>query len=149
MFHDPRHPGDPAASKHPLAAMSRFTLTETEIGNGCREIKVEGELDLSVSDQLQHAIDACLSDQILISLESCQFIDSAGLAVLVRAHRDAGSRVVAHSPSAQVLRVLEITGLTADGLVFPDREQALSQSPGLSAHNSGPCGASRGHEAGR
>lgn len=115
--------------------MSRFKLTETEIGDGCREIRVEGELDLAVSGQLQQAINGCQSDQILINLEACQFIDSTGIATIVRAHRSENSRVVVHSPCDQVLRVLEVTGLIADGLVFADREQALSTLVRPSAHN--------------
>lgn len=128
MFHDRRHSGDLASDSKDLAratAMSRFGLTETEIGDGCREIKVEGELDLTVSDQLQRAILDCRSDRILINLESCQFIDSTGIALIVKAHRGDDSRVVVHSPRDQVLRVLEITGLAGNGVVFADREQAL------------------------
>jgi anti-anti-sigma factor len=80
----------------------------------------------TVSDQLQEAIAGCEAEQILIGLEACQFIDSTGIAVIFRAHRSEDSRVLVHSPRDQVLRVLEVTGLTADGLVFADREQALS-----------------------
>jgi anti-anti-sigma factor len=106
--------------------VSRFKLTETEIDEGCREIGVEGELDLAVSDQLQQAILGCQGDRILVSLESCQFIDSSGIAVILRAHRGGDSPIVVHSPRDQVLRVLEVTGLTGNGLVFADREQALA-----------------------
>jgi stage II sporulation protein AA (anti-sigma F factor antagonist) len=104
--------------------VSRFALTEAQIDDGCREIQVEGELDLAVAAQLQEAIDRCQSDRILIGLESCQFIDSSGIAVILNAHR--GGRVLVHSPCSQVHRVLTLTGLTANGLVFDDREQALS-----------------------
>jgi anti-anti-sigma factor len=129
MFHDQRHNGDLASVSKDIAGaatISRFTLTEVEVEGGCREIRIEGELDLAVSDQLQEAIAGCLSARILISLESCQFIDSTGIATIINAHRSDDLRVVAHSPRDQVLRVLEVTGLTADGLVFADREQALA-----------------------
>lgn len=102
-----------------------FQITETEIEDGCREIAVDGELDLAVSDRLQQAIAGCKADRILVSLEECRFIDSTGIALLLRAHRSENSRVVVHSPSGQVLRILEVTGLTGNGLVFADREQAL------------------------
>jgi anti-anti-sigma factor len=128
MFHDQRPGGDPAltsADRAGVAAVNRFKLTETEIGNGCREIAVEGELDLAVSDRLQEAIAGCRDDRILISLEGCQFIDSTAIAVILRAHSGEGSRVVVHSAHSQVLRVLEVTGLIGNGLVFADREQAL------------------------
>jgi anti-anti-sigma factor len=129
MFHGQRPSGDPAPTSASLAGVaqpSRFRLIETEIADGCREIAVEGELDLAVSGQLKQAIEACPSDQILINLEACQFIDSTGIFLIVRAHRDGKPRVVVHSPRSQVLRLLEVTGLTGDGLVFPDRAQALS-----------------------
>lgn len=129
MSHDQRRSGDlassPAGSVR-AGMMSRFALTEVEIDEGCREIQVEGELDLAVAAQLQEAIDRCQSDRILIGLESCQFIDSSGIAVILNAHRSAGARVLVHSPRAQVHRVLDLTGLTGNGLVFADRGQALS-----------------------
>lgn len=106
--------------------MRRFNLTETVVEDGCREIEVEGELDLAVADRLQQAIADCRGDQILISLESCQFIDSTGIAVILEANSGNEARVVLHSPGGQVLRVLELTGLTSNGLVFADREEALS-----------------------
>ena len=125
--------GDSASISAGLAGAldtSRFGLTETEIGDGCREIVVRGELDLAVADQLEKAIRDCRGEQILISLESCRFIDSTGIAMIVKAHRRNDPRVVVHSPRDQVLRVLEVTGLTGNGLVFDNREQALSVTAG-------------------
>lgn len=103
-----------------------FKLTESVLEGGCREIEIEGELDLAVADRLQQALADGRGDRILIDLASCQFIDSTGIAAILHANRGDKSRVVLHSPRDQVLRVLEVTGLTADGLVFADREQALS-----------------------
>ena len=130
MFHEQRQNGDLAPDPETLegaaAAMRRFKLTEAVIEDGCREIEIEGELDLAVADQLQRAIAGCRGDQILISLKSCQFIDSTGIAVILNANGGDSSRIVLHSPCGQVLRLLEVTGLTSNGLVFGDREQALS-----------------------
>jgi anti-anti-sigma factor len=106
--------------------MHPFKLTESEVADGCREIEIEGELDLAVADRLKDALAGSEGDDILISLERCQFIDSTGIALIVDAHRRGDSRIVLHSPCDQVLRVLEVTGLTSNGLVFADREQALS-----------------------
>jgi anti-anti-sigma factor len=109
--------------------MSAFTVSVREIAPACSEILIEGELDLAVADQLQEAIARCHGRQTLISLECCEFIDSTGIAVIVRAHRewanDGGGRLVVHSPSDQVLRILDLTGLTGVGLVFESREAAL------------------------
>jgi anti-anti-sigma factor len=109
--------------------MGIVRLTERWPAAGVAEIEVEGELDLSVADQLQEAIDRAESAATLIDLARCSFIDSTGIAVILRAHRrrdEGGAQVVLHSPSEQVLRVLMVTGLTDNGLAFADRDAALA-----------------------
>jgi stage II sporulation protein AA (anti-sigma F factor antagonist) len=111
--------------------MQSFHLSEREISSDCREIRVEGELDLAVAGRLEEAIARCRGKETLIDLAGCEFIDSTGIAVIVRAGRerarDGGGRLVVHSPTDQVLRVLEITGLTDIGLVFASRDEALGE----------------------
>ncbi len=111
--------------------MQSFKLIETVLEDGRAEIEVQGELDLGVADQLREAIERVEGEQVLISLASCEFIDSTGIAVLVLASKADGRKLVVHSPSAQVLRVLHITGLTGNGLVFEGREEALSACAGV------------------
>jgi anti-anti-sigma factor len=106
--------------------MKSFELIETVLEDGGTEIKVQGELDLAVADQLSDAIERREGERILINLASCEFIDSTGIAVILHASRADGRKLVVHSPSGQVLRVLELTGLTGNGLVFEHREAALS-----------------------
>lgn len=111
--------------------MQIFRLTEVPSVDGERELRVEGELDLAVASQLQNALDGIEAKRVLVDLASCEFIDSTGMAVIVRADqraRENGGRVAIHSPSAQVLRVLTLSGLTENGLVFEDRDQALSET---------------------
>jgi stage II sporulation protein AA (anti-sigma F factor antagonist) len=114
--------------------MQPFKLTATELGPGSFEILVEGELDLAVADQLQEALDRARPEygQILIGLEGCGFIDSTGIAVIVRAHRQAieeGGRVAIYAPTDQVQRILAVTGLTENGLAFETRAAALAAAP--------------------
>lgn len=92
---------------------------------------MEGELDLAVAEQLEEALvrsgAECL--EIVIDLKRCEFIDSTGIAAIVHAHKrlaEQGGRLVVYAPCAQVLRVLSVTGLTANGLVFENVEEALS-----------------------
>jgi stage II sporulation protein AA (anti-sigma F factor antagonist) len=102
-------------------------LTERLLADGTTEIEIDGEVDLSVADQLQRAIDEAGPGSTLIDLARCTFIDSTGIAVILRAHRlreEGGGRLVVHSSSRQVLRVLTVTGLTGNGLVFVDRDEA-------------------------
>jgi anti-anti-sigma factor len=111
--------------------MSHFRVGEREVDQGCREIRVEGELDLAVAGQLEDAIAGCGDKHTLIDLGECEFIDSTGIAVIVRAYReraaDGRGRIAVHSASDQVLRVLTITGLTEVGLVFESRDAALAE----------------------
>jgi anti-sigma B factor antagonist len=111
--------------------MRAFRLIELDRGAGCRELLVEGELDLAVADQLQEALDRAGEEyaRVLISLENCEFIDSTGIAVIVAAYNrlaKEGRRIALYGASSQVLRVLSITGLAANGLVFESADQALS-----------------------
>ena len=106
--------------------MQSFKLIETVLEDGGTEIEIHGELDLAVADQLRRAIERADGEQLLISLASCEFIDSTGIAVIVRASQADGRKLVVHSPSAQALRILEVTGLMGNGLVFEDRREALS-----------------------
>ena len=65
----------------------------------------------------------------MIDLPHCTFIDSTGIAVILRANqsRDGdGARIVLHSPTAQVLRVFQLIGLADDGLLFVDRDEAIA-----------------------
>ncbi|HEY5332370.1 MAG TPA: STAS domain-containing protein [Solirubrobacterales bacterium] len=117
----------------PILKLSERRLTPEAV-----EIVVDGELDLAVASRLQQAIDESGSGSTLIHLARRTFIDSTGIAVVLRARRlhgqEGGGRMVVHSPSVQVLRVLKITGLTENGLVFPDRDEALATIAALEAH---------------
>ncbi|HSC20396.1 MAG TPA: STAS domain-containing protein [Solirubrobacterales bacterium] len=111
--------------------MQRFKVSERELENGARDIQVEGDLDLAVAGQLDEVLGkACEQcERVLVGLEGCAFIDSSGIAVILRAHnrmQGKGNRLVVYGPTAQVLRVLSMTGLTSNGLVFDSAEQALS-----------------------
>jgi anti-anti-sigma factor len=111
--------------------MQRFNVTERLLQPGCRDVQVEGELDLAVAGQLDEILVAAAEQcsQVLVGLERCAFIDSSGIAVLLRAHNrmaEEGNRLAVYSPADQVLRVLSMTGLTVNGLVFDSVEEALS-----------------------
>lgn len=115
-----------------MSQASLFTLSEWDPRPGCREIKVHGELDLAVAEQLQAALKRAAAEcgEILVGLESCEFIDSTGIATIVHAHNqlaEQGGRVVVYGACDQVLRVLSVTGLTANGLVVGSVEEALGQ----------------------
>jgi anti-anti-sigma factor len=109
-----------------------FALDERDVRRGCREIRVQGELDLAVAPELEKAIErAAECDQVVISLEECEFLDSTGIAVIVHAHQEresGGRRLVVCAPDGQVRRVLDLTGVSRNGLVFENAAAALAEA---------------------
>lgn len=111
-----------------------FTLSEKNIWPGYREIEVEGELDLAVSERLRAAIDRATEERhhVLVNLSRCGFIDASALTVLVEGHqglREHGRQLLLYGVQGQVRRLLSITGVTETGLMAtsatPDAPPAL------------------------
>jgi anti-anti-sigma factor len=112
-----------------------FGISEVDLDAGPREVRVEGELDLSVADQLRQRLDAAVNEdvEVLVCLERCDFIDSTGIAAIVFAHQQLasrGRRLFICGPSRQVSRILTITGLNHVGLVYASAEKALAEGFG-------------------
>ncbi len=111
--------------------MQRFKVSARDLRPGTRDVQIEGELDLAVADQLDEVLATAVEEcsQVLVGLERCAFIDSSGIAVILRAHnrmQEDGNRLVVYAPTDQVLRVLSMTGLTDNSLVFASAEEALA-----------------------
>jgi len=117
------HPGPRSSDPSDHKAL-RFRLVACSTDDGVRELKVDGELDLAVVDRFKEAIDAAGGGPVLVDLSGCTFLDSTGLAVVLLARRE-GARVVLHSPSVPVRRILSLVGLTGEGVVFEDRDEAI------------------------
>jgi anti-anti-sigma factor len=110
-----------------------FEASTAELDDGVRIVAVRGELDLSTATELEGPLDAAVDAgdaSLLIDLTECEFIDSTGIALIVRAWQrlgdDGGGRVVICSPHDQVRRVLEITGLELSIPIHETREAALA-----------------------
>lgn len=107
-----------------------FKLTDEAHGPGVRAIKIEGELDLAFADQLSEALDRAAECRVvLIDLSECEFIDSTGTSVIVRAYvamKQEGRRLALVAPAAQIRRYLEMIGLMQDNLVFENAEKAMA-----------------------
>jgi len=112
--------------------MRAFSISERDLDAECREVRLEGELDLSVADRFQARLEAAVRDdvEVLVCLEECDFIDSTGIAAIVLAYKlltNKGRRLVVCHPSAEVNRVLALTGLTDEGIVFESTDAALAE----------------------
>ena len=111
-----------------------FEVKVGEIDRGVRTISVRGELDLSTASELEGPLQQALDGDegpVLIDLSQCEFIDSTGIALIVRAwqqlHRGVNGRsLVICSQNDQVRRVLEITGLELSIPVHTTKDEALA-----------------------
>jgi len=105
-----------------------------DLEHGVRTISVRGELDLSTAPDLETPLEQALESEkgsVLIDLSQCEFIDSTGIALIVRAWQrldggEDGRNLVLCSQNDQVRRVLEITGLELSIPVHQTRDEAIS-----------------------
>jgi anti-anti-sigma factor len=79
---------------------------------------VSGEIDMASADEFRDRLLECLqrSESVEVDLGGVTFIDSSGLAALVRLRTEAeilGKDVALVSVSAATARLLELTGLQA------------------------------------
>jgi len=88
-------------------------------------VTVRGEVDVYTVEDLRTCLDAAVatgSGEIVIDLAGLEYIDSAGLGVLVstlRRLRHAGGDLVLRAPTAGTFRLLEIAGLADRFRIVP------------------------------
>ncbi len=95
-------------------------------------VAVEGELDMNTAANLERELEGPLAAgpaPLLIDLSRCEFIDSTGIALIVRSwqayERDGGFALC--GVGDQVRRVFDITGLEETIPTHASREQALER----------------------
>ena len=100
-----------------MRSLARFSLTIEQLGDTCL-IRASGDLDMSTADRLSSALDAAQGDEVttLLDLSAVNFIDSAGLRVLLRSAQAADAhqwawRIV--RASSAVWRLAELSGTTS------------------------------------
>jgi len=114
-----------------------FEASAAQLDDGIRVIAVRGELDLSTAPELEGPLEEAVAagdTSVLIDLTECEFIDSTGIALIVRAWQrldvsadgEGSGRVVLCSYNDQVRRVLEITGLELSIPIHGTRDEALA-----------------------
>lgn len=119
-----------------------FEVESEALEDGVLAFAVKGELDLNTAPELDSPLERVVADSgdasVLIDLSNCEFIDSTGIALIVRAwqrvDRDAGGegggRLVICCSDDQVKRLLKITGVEASISMHGDRESALAELRG-------------------
>jgi anti-sigma B factor antagonist len=94
-----------------------FAIHVAPTAEGGTDVTIFGELDLATIDQAQVAIaEAVMAEgDVVIDLRACGFVDSRGIAVLVKAAlrlSEQGRRLHLRGVQPRVMRTLQIAGLT-------------------------------------
>jgi anti-anti-sigma factor len=116
----------------PMAGGRILQIAEQSIGGDRCELRLEGELDLWSVERLQAVLQRVARDNraIVVGLQSCEFVDSTGIALFLQVRRqleEQGGRLVIYGCSDQVLRIFTVAGLTEAGIVFGSRGEAIEE----------------------
>ncbi|MGA8745953.1 MAG: STAS domain-containing protein [Solirubrobacterales bacterium] len=106
---------------------------QSEVEQEVRVITVSGELDLDTAPRLAEALEVDAS-ALLIDLSECEFIDSTGIALIVRAaQRLNNDESTAHGGgfalccvNDQVRRLFDVTGLGDSIPLHDSRQDAIA-----------------------
>ena len=98
-----------------MARAGDVRITAEAIAEGVAVVRVDGELDVATTHQLEEAVESAdSSGRLVIDLTACTFLDSSALRVLVssaRGARAAGGSFSLVASDSGILRVLEIAAV--------------------------------------
>lgn len=82
------------------------------------DIAIFGELDLATANVVEGALDEAIEadGQVVIDMRACGFVDSQGIAVLIKAAlrlHEQGRNLHIEGVQERVIRILELAGLTS------------------------------------
>lgn len=89
---------------------------EKKLDNGCLTLKVEGRLDTNTSPELEEQLKLDGVTAIRFDFSGLEYISSAGLRVLMTAHKAmsaCGGKMSVVNPNAIVKGVFDITGMSS------------------------------------
>lgn len=110
--------------------MIDFRSSCARLGRRAYLVSLAGEIDLHVAPRVGEELDRAIAKgarRLVVDLGGVSFIDSSGIAVLVRAAerlRPRGAELVLVCDDRRILRALEVTGL--DGRLA--RERTLTEA---------------------
>lgn len=112
-----------------------FQVESEQLEGGVHALTVRGELDMNTVPELEGRLEEALAEpgvSILLDLCECEFIDSTGIALIVRTwQRLSGEGSLALcSINHQVRRLLQITGIEGSIPMHEDRRAALAELTG-------------------
>lgn len=119
-------------------SLTPFAVESEKLDDGVQVFTVRGELDMNTAPELDQKLKDALASgdaSIMLDLSPCEFIDSTGIALIVRAwqqlDRNAGGagrgRFVLCCINHQVRRLLKITGVESSISMHEQRDAALAE----------------------
>jgi len=108
--------------------ITEFSVHVAPLAEGGTDIAIFGELDLATVQRVQAAVDVGLAAEgpVVIDMRACGFVDSSGIAVIVKAAlrlREQDRQLVIRGVQDRVQRILDVSGLTSSGLLSVEPEQ--------------------------
>ncbi len=89
-----------------------FSVSTRAGTDGSPVVSLAGDLDITTAESLDETLSSVLSSHptsVVFDLSELRFMDSAGIAILVRAAR--ATSVYVRSPSRATRRIIELSGL--------------------------------------
>ena len=102
--------------------------------DGTQILRVVGAIDLHTAPTFQQGIRTAIHDAsggVIVDFTGCDYLDSTALHVIVQAHRELDGRADKLSlvvPTGNLLRIFEVTGLTASFDIYPTLAEAVNGS---------------------
>jgi anti-anti-sigma factor len=105
----------------------------SEVADGFYVVRVTGELDMSHEEDLRAALRGAAdkgTDEVIVDLTNCEFIDSSGVRVLLLGHEaqrnGAGGGLAVAASTEQIVRILSVMGVDQAIPVRPTIDEAVS-----------------------
>lgn len=97
-------------------------------------VYLQGELDLSIADELRQQLDTRLDEtginNLIFDMDGVNFIDSSILGVMLGRYKrlsSKGGKVMITSARSQIRRILEMSGLFRIMEEYPTADEALAK----------------------
>lgn len=116
-----------------------FQVEHEVLEGDIHALTVRGELDMNTAPELESELDQVPggpSSCVMLDLSNCEFIDSTGIALIVRAWQrldrdgEGDGRLVLCCINHQVRRLLKITGVEGSISMHEQRDAALAELRG-------------------
>lgn len=113
-----------------------FEVRGEQVEGGIHALTVSGELDMNTAPELDSKLELAVGQEgcsVMLDLSGCEFIDSTGIALIVRAWQQldgSGRKLALCCINHQVRRLLEITGVEDSIPMHEDRGAALAELRG-------------------